>query len=68
MDFQALTNVVGILDACLIFAVIFIWREWRKAEAKLLDLALEQSRDNKAAVARYVSFENVLLKLANLLE
>lgn len=68
MDLQALASLVGILDALLIFGIVVIWREWRKTEAKVVDLLTKQIKSQSEMIQQYNSFETVLSNLAEVMK
>ena len=68
MNIDQLVNLFGLLDAVLIVGIIFIWREWRRAEREVVELLKEQVEVRSQMITRYAAFETVLTELTKFLK
>lgn len=64
-DFSQLADLVGILDAVLIVAIVFVWREWRKAEAKIVEVMEKHNDANLKTIKDYSELRHVLERLVS---
>lgn len=67
-EFVDLSKIVGVFDATLLISIVVVWREWRKAEAKVVELLQKQINDNATSMEKYYAFENVLRGLTDIIK
>lgn len=67
-EFVDLSKIVEVFDATLLISIVVVWREWRKAEAKVVELLQKQINDNATSMEKYYAFENVLRGLTDIIK
>jgi hypothetical protein len=67
-EFAELTKVIGALDAVLVICIVMVWREWRKAEARIFELLQAQIAMTSDTASKYSAFEGAIRGLTEVIK
>lgn len=71
MDLQALKDLIdvgGVLSAFLTIGLIFVWREWRRAEKEKVEFLNQMIAEQKDMIEKFNSFEAVIKALTHVIK
>lgn len=68
MELSDLVKTFGLLDAVLLAGIVAIWREWRKSEAKTIELLHAQITVASDAAIKYSQFEGAIRGLTEVIK
>jgi len=68
MEWVEFLKVLGPMDGVMAVAIVMVWKEWRKAEAKTIELLQDQLKLAGDAAAKYSSFEGAIRSLTEVIK